>query len=91
MSVQAHRHGYLLKKTVGLLAMLSLGCESYEALTTPQPQTREKRNSVELRLFEAQMFRTRKYWHPPCKGTDRAQISDPRVQVSLTFLTHQAV
>ena len=40
--------------------MVWLGCESHEALTSPQPQTREKCNSVELRLFEAQMFRTRK-------------------------------
>jgi hypothetical protein len=71
--------------------MFSLGCESCEALTSPQPQTREKRYSVELRLLDAQMFRTRKYWYPPCKGSGHAQISDPKVQVSLTFFTHQAV
>lgn len=67
--------------------MSSLGSESYEALTSPQPQTREKRNSVEVRLFEAQMSRTRKYCHSPCKSTDSIQISDPRVR-SLPHILH---
>ncbi|KAF1928946.1 uncharacterized protein M421DRAFT_143250 [Didymella exigua CBS 183.55] len=41
VTVRVHRHGYVLGKRSGRLAMSSLGCESCEALTSPQPQTRE--------------------------------------------------
>lgn len=41
-----------LGKRSGCLAMPTLGSESHEALTSPQPQTREKRNSVNCQCLE---------------------------------------